>query len=146
VFVWKNAELSRPAVPIRPDGKITLPLVNDIVAAGYTTNQLKAMLTAEYNRYFDPAPEVTVGVKEMHSFKVSVGGMVRMPGVYEVRSEATVLDLLFRAQGFAEFANQNDITVLHRDGTREKFKYNDAVDGKDGANPRVRAGDIITVK
>jgi polysaccharide biosynthesis/export protein len=145
VFVWKNAELSRPTVPIRPDGKITLPLVNDIVAAGYTTNQLKAMLTAEYGRFID-GPEITVGVKELHSFKVSVGGMVRMPGVYEVKSEATVLDLLFRAQGFADFANKNDITVLHRDGTREKFKYDDAVDGKDGANPRVRSGDIITVK
>ena len=145
VFVWKNADLSRPAVPIRPDGKITLPLVNDIVAAGYTTNQLKAVLTAEYGRYIE-SPEVTVAVRELHSFKVTVGGMVRMPGVYEVKSEATVLEMLGRAQGFADFADKGNITILHRDGTKEKFKYDDAVNGKENANPRVRPGDIITVQ
>jgi len=149
VLVWKNEELSR-RVPVRPDGKISLALVDDIVAAGLTPNELKAQLTERISKFINPAPEVSVIVLEVHSVKVTVQGRVRMPGIYEIKSEATVLDMLGRAQGFADFADEGDITVIRRDpdGRQRaiKFKYDDATRAKDGANFLVQAGDIIVVK
>ena len=145
--VWKNAELSRERVPVRPDGKVSLPLVNDIQAAGLTPNQLRAQL-AERLSPFIQNPEVSVIVREVHSFKVSVQGNVRMPGQYEVKSEATVLDMISRAQGLTEFANKGSISVVRRNGTDQhemKFKYNDAIRGRNGANFFVQPGDIIIV-
>src|SRR5262249_55319070 len=74
IFVWKNPELSR-TVPVRPDGKVSLPLVNDIQAAGLTPSQLRDQVTAKLNEYV-PSPEVTVMVREVHSVKVAVIGSV----------------------------------------------------------------------
>jgi polysaccharide biosynthesis/export protein len=146
VLVWKNTELSR-TVPVRPDGKISLPLVNDIVASGMTTNELRLQLTERLSKYID-APEVSVIVKEVHSFKVSVTGNVRMPGQFEIKSQATVLDMISRAQGFTEFADKGSVRVLRKvNGKTEsiKFKYGDALDGKEGANFLVQPGDVISV-
>ncbi|MNC88760.1 SLBB domain protein [compost metagenome] len=84
----------------------------------------------------------------MHSFKVSVQGNVRMPGQYEVKSQQTVLDLISRAQGFNEFADKGSIRVVRRTDGREealRFRYNDAINARDGANFAVRPGDIIVV-
>jgi polysaccharide export outer membrane protein len=147
IYVRNDRELSRPAVPVRPDGKITLPLVNDVHAAGLTTDELRLRLIEEFKRYFEN-PEVSVSLKEMHSFKVSVTGNVRMPGQFEVRSEQTVLDMISRAQGFTEFADRGSIRVLRRTNGREeaiKFRYNDAINARDGANFPVQPGDIIVV-
>ena len=147
--VWNNDELSR-TVPVRPDGKISLPLVNDIQAAGLTPNQLRQQLTMALSPYFkdDVLPEVSVMVKDIRSFKVAVLGSVRMPNLYEVRSEATVLDMLARAQGFDDWANEGGIVVIRRTGgteTRLKFDYKKALEGRDGANFFVEPGDIIHV-
>jgi len=147
IYVRNDRELSRPAVPVRPDGKISLPLVNDVHAAGLTTDELRLRLMEEFKRYFEN-PEVSVSLKEMHSFKVSVQGNVRMPGQYEVRSQQTVLDLIARGQGFNEFADRGSIRVLRRANGREesiKFRYNDAINARDGANFAVQPGDIIIV-
>ena len=79
---------------------------------------------------------------------MSVQGNVRMPGQYEVKSQQTVLDLIARAQGFNEFANKGSIRILRRVDTRQdaiRFRYNDAVNGRDGANFPVQPGDIIIV-
>ena len=146
ILVWKNTELSR-TVPVRPDGKISLPLVNDIVASGLTANELKAQLTEGLSPFIQ-APEVSVIVQEIHSFKVSVQGNVKMPGQYEVKSTATVLDMLARAQGFTDFADKGSTRVLRTiNGKTQviKVKYNDAIDGHEGANPVVQPGDIIVV-
>ncbi len=146
VLVWKNAELSR-TVPVRPDGKVSLPLVNDIQAAGLTPAELRQQLTQRLSEYVQ-APEVSVIVKEVHSFKVSVQGAVRMPNQYEIKSDATVLDMLSRAQGFTEFADKNGIVVLRRTGvdtTRIEFNYKKAIDGRDQANFLVQPGDVIIV-
>lgn len=146
ISVWKNTELSR-VVPVRPDGKISLPLVNDIVVSGLTTNELRAQLAERLSPYIQ-APEVSVSVKEVHSFKVSVQGNVKMPGQYEVKSRATVLDMLARAQGFTDFADKGSVRVLRPvNGKTQviKIKYNDAIDGQEGANPAVQPGDIIVV-
>src|SRR5918996_5300813 len=82
--VWKNQDISRERVPVRPDGKLSLPLVNDIQAAGLTPNELRAQLTERLSPFIQ-SPEVSVIVREVHSVKVSVQGNVRMPGQYEGR-------------------------------------------------------------
>lgn len=146
--VWKNPELTRDRVPVRPDGKVSLPLVNDIRAAGLTANELRAEL-AERLAPFIQNPEVAVIVREVNSVKVSVQGNVRMPGQYLVKSgDQTVLEMLSRAQGLTEFANKGNIVVIRRNGVRQermKFDYGDATEGKDGANFFVQPGDIIIV-
>ena len=146
IYVRNDKDLGR-VVPVRPDGKITLPLVNDVQAAGLTTDELRLRLIQDFKRFFEN-PEVSVGIKELHSVKVSVQGNVRMPGQYEVKSEQTVLDLISRAQGFNEFADKGNIRILRKaNGKQEsiKFRYGNAVDGEDGANLPVKPGDIIIV-
>ena len=143
VQVWKNVELSR-TVPVRPDGKVSLPLVNDIQAAGLTATELRDQLTTRLSEFI-PSPEVAVIVREVHSVKVTVMGMVRIPGRYEVKSPATVLELIAQAQGLTDFANRDHIVVIHQDGTRVPFNYRKVVNGSDADNFFVRAGDIIYV-
>ena len=147
VLVWKQENLSR-TVPVRPDGKVSLPLVNDIMAAGLTPAELRQQITERLTE-FVPSPEVSVIVKEVHSVKVAVLGSVRMPGHYEVKSPATVLELIARAQGFTEFANRDRIVVLRQNGpagaTRVPFNYRKVAEGSDEDNFFVRPGDIIVV-
>lgn len=148
VSVWKNDDLSWVG-PVRPDGKISLPLVNDIAVAGLTTNEVRAQVTERLATFINPAPEVSVSVLEVHSFKVSVLGRVRMPGQYEVKNgQARVSDMLARAQGFADFADEGSIRVVrYIDGkpTAIKFNYGDATRGKEGADFLVQPGDTIYV-
>jgi polysaccharide export outer membrane protein len=146
VLVWKQENLSR-TVPVRPDGKVSLPLVNDIVAAGLTPNELRQQITDRLTEYV-PSPEVSVIVKEVHSVKVAVLGAVKMPGHYEVKSPATVLELIARAQGLTEFANRDRIVVLRQSSngsTRIPFNYRKVAEGSEQDNFFVRAGDIIVV-
>ena len=124
VQVWKNPELSR-VIPVRPDGMISLPLVNDIRAAGLTPIELRQQVTQRLAEFI-PSPEVSVIVREVHSVKVAVLGAVRMPGHYEVNSTATVLELIARAQGLTEFADRGRIVVLRQNGKATKripFNY-----------------------
>ena len=146
VQVWKNEELSR-VVPVRPDGMISLPLVNDIRAAGLTAVELRQEITQRLAEYV-PSPEVSVMVREVHSVKVAVLGAVRMPGHYEVKSAATVLELIARAQGLNEFADRGRIVVLRQNGaetTRIPFNYRKVAEGSEQDNFYVRPGDIIVV-
>lgn len=145
ISVWKNQELSR-TVPVRPDGKVSLPLVNDIQAAGLTPSRLRQELTRRLSEYV-PSPEVAVIVREVHSGKVSVVGQVRSPGRYEVRSPATVLELIALAQGFTDFASRDRIVVLRQSATpsRITFNYRKITDGTEQDNFFVQPGDIIVV-
>ena len=146
IQVWKNAELSR-TVPVRPDGKVSLPLVNDIQAAGLTPNELRDQLTTRLAEYV-PAPEVAVIVREVHSVKVAVMGAVRIPGRYEVKSPATVLELIAQAQGLTDFASGDRIVVIRQNGAatiRMPFNYHKVANGSEADNFFVRAGDIIFV-
>lgn len=145
VLVWKNVDLNR-TVPVRPDGKISVPLVNDIQAAGLTPTELRQQLTTRLAEFI-PSPEVSVIVREVHSVKVSVVGAVRMPGHYEVKSAATVLDMIARAQGLTEFANRDRIVVHRQNGTatqRMPFNYSQVAKGSE-ENFFVQPGDIIVV-
>jgi polysaccharide export outer membrane protein len=147
ITVWKNCPDLCRTVPVRPDGKLSLPLVNDVQAAGLTPMDLRQHLTNQLAEYL-PSPEVSVIVREVHNFKVSVVGAVKMPGEYEMKSQATVLELLARAQGLTEFSNRDKIVVLRQNGAkteRIKFNYRKVAEGNDQDNFYVRPGDIIVV-
>jgi polysaccharide export outer membrane protein len=146
ISVWKNAELSR-TVPVRPDGKVSLPLVNDIQAAGLTPTQLREQLTRRLAEFI-PAPEVAVIVREVHSVKVAVVGSVKTPGRYELKSAATVLECIALAQGLTDFANRDRIVILRQvNGERQRipFNYRKVAGGDEQGNFLVQPGDIIFV-
>jgi lipopolysaccharide/colanic/teichoic acid biosynthesis glycosyltransferase/protein involved in polysaccharide export with SLBB domain len=113
ISVWENAALTR-TVPVRPDGKISLPLLNDVQAAGLTPMQLQGAIAKQLTSFVQ-APEVSVIVRNVHSFKVSVIGEVREPGRFELSGHPTVLDLLALAKGLTEYADKRRIVVLRRD-------------------------------
>ena len=151
IAVWNNDKISR-TVPVRPDGKISLPLLNDVQAAGVTPVQLREALTKALIA-FVPQPEVSVIVREVHSVKVTVIGQVKVPGRYELKSRATVLDLLAMAGGFTDYAARDSIVVLRQEGAttrRIPFEF-DKLTAKSGSktggqeNFCVAPGDIILV-
>ena len=147
VSIWKNCPDLCRVVPVRPDGKVSLPLVNDVQAAGLSPMELRQHLTDQLAEYL-PSPEVSVIVREVHNFKVAVVGSVKMPGDYELKSQATVLELIARAQGLTEFANRDRIVVLRQSGAktdRIPFNYRKVAEGHDQDNFYVRAGDVIVV-
>ena len=143
VAVWNVAELQK-TVPVRPDGKISLPLVNDITAAGLTPMELRDQLTKQMAQFVQN-PDVSVVVREIRSQKVSVIGQVRTPGRYDIKGPATVLDALALAGGFTEFAARRKITIL-RASQALHFDYDVAV-SKGGVknNLLIKPGDIVVV-
>jgi polysaccharide export outer membrane protein len=154
IAVWDNTELTR-TVPVRPDGKISLPLLNDVAAAGLTPMQLRETLTTALTEYM-PRPAVSVLVREIHSVKVAVIGQVKTPGRYELKDRATVLDLLAMAGGLNEFAARNRIVVLRQEAsgtTRIPVPYdkltakNRAKNGSTGGqqNLCMHGGDVVFV-
>jgi polysaccharide biosynthesis/export protein len=147
VAVWNSAELSR-TVPVRPDGKISLPLLNDVQAAGLTPMQLRDTLAKALTAYI-PTPTISIIVREVHSFKVTVIGEVKTPGRYELKSRSTVLDLLAIAGGLSQYAARGRIVVLRQEGgtTRElPFPYDKLTSKASGQdNFCVKPGDIILV-
>lgn len=147
ITVWNVAELQK-TVPVRPDGKISLPLVNDVTAAGLTPMELRDQLTQRI-RLFVQNPDVAVVVREIHSLKVSVIGEVRTPGRYDLRGPSTVLDALALAGGFTEFASRRKITILRPSGkTTQRIRFNyDAAITQDSVagNLLIKPGDIVVV-
>jgi polysaccharide export outer membrane protein len=146
ISVWKNPELSR-TVPVRPDGKVSLPLLNDFRAAGLTPSDLREQLGARLSD-FVPTPEVSVIVREVHSRKIAVVGAVKTAGRYELKSPMTVLEAIALAQGFTDFAARDRIVVLRQSGgttTRIPFNYRKIADGMEQENFFVRPGDIVVV-
>ena len=146
ISVWKNPELSR-TVPVRPDGKVSLPLLNDFRAAGLTPSDLREQLVARLSD-FVPTPEVSVIVREVHSRKIAVVGAVKTAGRYELKSPMTVLEAIALAQGFTDFAARDRIVVLRQSGgttTRIPFNYRKIAEGMEQENFFVRPGDIVVV-
>ena len=147
VSVWKNDAMSR-VVPVRPDGMISLPLLDDIQAAGLTPMQLRDVIMKKLSDYM-PAPEVSVIVNEVRSFKVSVMGEVARPARYELKSLTTVLDILALAGGFNQFANRSRIVILRPNGktmARIPFNYNKVIaSGGEEENFYLQSNDIVLV-
>jgi len=147
ISVWKNEAMSR-VVAVRPDGMISLPLLDDVKAAGLTPMQLRDLLAHKLAEYV-PSPSVSVIVNEVRSFKVSVIGEVVRPARYELKSRTTVLDVLSMAGGFNQFAARTRIVILRQDGgkrSRINFNYNRVMSGDgDEESLYLRPGDIILV-
>lgn len=150
IAVWNNVAITR-TVPVRPDGKISLPLLNDVQAAGLTPMELQRSLTKALARYLQP-PEVSVIVREVHNFKVSVIGEVKASGRFELTGPITVLDVLALAGGFNDFANRGGVVVLRRVGSTTKrilFAYDTVKSGKGSGSERenflVQPNDIVLV-
>jgi len=144
ISVWKNEALSR-TVPVRPDGKISLPLLNDVQAAGLTPMELREVLAKKFTE-FVPSPEVSVIVTDVRSFKVSVIGEVARPSRYELKSWTTAVDALALAGGFTQFAARSRIVILRPDGATMKripFNYNKLAGEQE--NFYLRNGDILLV-
>ena len=147
IHVWKEEALTR-TVPVRMDGKISLPLVDDIQAAGLTARQLKEALTKRLKDFIDN-PNVSVTVMEANSYKVYVSGEVRSPGVYRLRSETTLLQIIPMAGGFTDWANQKKILIIRKEDGKEKrliVNYKKVVSGEDASfNVLLKPGDTIVV-
>ena len=110
VEVWKNQELSRK-VHVRPDGKVTLPLVNDVQAAGLTRTQFQAKLVEAFKAYVG-VPEVTVTIEAANSYRVFVQGRVHTPGAYPIKQSTTLVQVIAMAGGFDEWAERRNILVI----------------------------------
>jgi len=147
ISVWKNDAITK-TVPVRPDGMISLPLVQDVQAAGLTPMELRDALTKKLSEFM-PSPEVSVIVTEVRRFKVSVIGEVVKPARYELKSRTTVLDVLAIAGGFNEFAKRKGVVILRPDGNvmkRIPFDYSKVITpGGEHLNFYLMPGDIILV-
>jgi polysaccharide export outer membrane protein len=132
INVWKEPELSK-SVPVRSDGKISLPLVGELHAAGKTPKQLEGEITTGL-RAFMSEPEVTVMVQEIRSKKFNVLGRVMHPGAFQLAPPMTVLDALAVAGGFQDFAKSRNIYVLRRNSTGQEmrlpFNYKQVIRGE----------------
>lgn len=147
IHVWKEEALTR-TVPVRMDGKISLPLIQEVKAAGLTPLQLKEVLMRKFKEFIEN-PIVSVTVVEINSFKVYVTGQVRSPGVLRLRSETRVSQIIVIAGGFTDWANPKKIVVVRKEDGREKrikVNYNRIMDGKDLATDIVlKAGDTVII-
>ena len=146
ISVWKNDPMSR-VLPVRPDGMISLPLLDDVMAAGLTPTELRNVLAQKLTEYV-PSPAVTVIVTDVKSFKVSVIGEVVRPARYELKSRTSVLDVPALAGGFNQFAARTRIVVLRQEGDKKiriPFNYNRVTNGSDEENVYLRPGDIVLV-
>ncbi|MGH7304233.1 MAG: polysaccharide biosynthesis/export family protein [Candidatus Rokuibacteriota bacterium] len=145
IAVWNNTTVSR-TVPVRPDGKISLPLLDEVQAAGLTPAQLRASLMAKLAEYM-PNPEVSVIVREVHSNKISVLGEVRKAGRYDITQRATVLDAVALAGGFNDWARRSKLVIMRHEGggvKRIPVNYNRILAEED-ENVILQAGDIVVV-
>ena len=147
VNVWKEPDISR-SVPVRPDGKISLPLLNDVQAAGLTPQQLADSIRDGLKKYMSD-PEVTVIVTAVNSRKVYVLGEVTKPGVIPLLSGMTVLQALASSGTFTQFANLKGIYVLRTENGKQVkhlFNYKAVVKGQnEQENIELKPGDTIVV-
>ncbi len=148
ITVWKNPELSAD-VPVRPDGKISVPLLNDVQAAGLTPEELKELLTKQLAEYV-ANPDVTVVVIQVNSKRVYVLGGVVRSGPIPLTSDMRVLDAISVAGGFAPFADKGGIRILRRSGgeiVEYGFDYDDYLKGKipPHSNMLLHPGDTVVV-
>ena len=148
INVWKEPDVSR-SIPVRSDGRISLPLVGEVQASGRTPLKLEEEIASRLKGYISE-PEVTVIVQQINSQKFNILGMINRPGSYAITNSATVLDAIALAGGFRDFAKQKGIYILRQnpDGsqTRLPFNYKEVVKGHDSAqNIKLQARDTIVV-
>ena len=152
VTVWRNQDLSRTVV-VRPDGRISLPLIGDVQASGLNASQVAAKIAARLTE-FKENPNVSVSLKEVNSYFIYVLGEVHKPGKYSLKSYATVLQGVSMAGGFTLYASKNKMQVIrtqtNEDGKENQIRipvpYNELVSGKgEIENFILKSGDTIVV-
>ena len=149
ITVWKNADLSK-TVQVRPDGRISLPLIGDVVAVSRTSAQLTEEISTRLKSYMEN-PTVSIVVKEVNSYAIFVLGEVVKPGRYPLKSKTTLLQAVTLASGFTPVASRNKIVIFRfaKDGDplmKIKASYDDIV-LRDGINQNIelKPGDTIVV-
>jgi len=144
VFVWKEPEITQSRVLVRPDGRISIPLVQDMQAAGLTPVQLKQRLEDKLKDLID-IPNVTVIVDTIQSYQVFVMGYVARGGAFPSATKVTVMQALANAGGMTEFANKKDIKIF-RGALVMKFNYEEYTEGRNlSQNILLEAGDVVEV-
>lgn len=147
VTFWRDKELSGEVV-VRPDGKISLPLLNDVQAAGYTPEQLAAVVKEAATKYIAD-PEATVIVEEIRSRKVSVLGEVGRQGTVSLTRDMNVLQLIAEVGGLLEYADRKNIVIIRSENGSERrlpFNYEDVIKGRGlQQNIMLKPGDIVLV-
>jgi polysaccharide biosynthesis/export protein len=134
VFVYKETDLS-PTVVVRPDGKISLPLIGELSVNGKTAVELQKEIAQKLSQYV-ANPTVNVIVKEVNSAKVSVLGEVKTPGMYKIKDRATILDAVALAGGFTEYAKRDKVTLIRVEPngrlSRLQLNVDDQIKGRKG--------------
>ena len=148
INVWKETEISR-SVPVRSDGKISLPLAGEVQAAGHTPLQLEVEIAKRLQKYISE-PEVTVIVQQINSQKFNILGLVVKPGSYPLTNAPTVLDAIALAGGFRDFAKKKAIYILRQDPgggqSRVPFNYKAVIKGKNAdQNVPLQPRDTVVV-
>jgi len=148
INVWKEQEVSK-TVPVRSDGKISLPLAGEVQASGETPLQLEKILATKLQSFISE-PEVTVIVTQINSQKFNILGMVNKAGTFPLTSSLTVLDAIALSGGFKDFAKQKSIYILRKNPnggeSRLPFNYKEVIKGKNTEqNIKVQPGDTIVV-
>ncbi len=147
IFVWKEPELTRKVL-VRPDGRISFPLVQDLQAAGISPGELKDRIETRLKEYLS-APNVTVVVDQIQSYRVYVIGKVQKPGIQSIEKPVTVLQALSLAGGFQDYAKEDEIVVVRKQSGENilfPFNYKDVIHGrKSEQNIFLRTGDVVVV-
>jgi polysaccharide export outer membrane protein len=147
IHVWREETVTK-TVSVRMDGMISIPLVDEIQAAGLTPLQLKEKLNERLKQFIEN-PNVTVVVMEANSFKVYISGQISKPGIYRLRSDTTLAQIISMAGGLTEWANQKKIIIIRKENGKEKrftINYKKIVKGEDlDSNIILKSGDTIIV-
>jgi polysaccharide export outer membrane protein len=147
IVYWRDKEMSTDA-RVRPDGRIALPLINEIQAAGLTPEELQKKITEESKQFMEDA-SITIVVREINSLKVFITGEVNKPGPYPLTSNTTVIQLISLAGGLREYANSKNILIMRNEGGKQvslKFNYKEVASGKKlQQNIQLRSGDTVIV-
>lgn len=148
VVFWREKDLSVDAIAVRPDGMITVPLINDVKAAGMTPDQLREQIQTAAGKYVTD-PSVTVVVKTINSRKVFITGQVAKPGQYPLTAPTSVMQLIAMAGGVHEFADTDKILIMRSEGGQQvakQFNYNDVLNRKNlKQNIELLPGDTVVV-
>jgi polysaccharide biosynthesis/export protein len=151
VLVWKNDALSK-VVTVRPDGKISLPLIGDVQASGLTADQVKEIIIGKLTEYYKEPPPVSLFVQQANSYVIYIIGEVQRPAQYQVKRGTTFLQAIALAGGFTPFASTNNMVVLRRDNDNHKqtaipVQYKGIISGRNLENNiLLKPGDTIIIR
>jgi polysaccharide export outer membrane protein len=147
IVFWKDKDMSAEA-RVRPDGRIALPLINEVQAAGLTPEELQRKITEESRKYMEDA-SITIVVREINSRRVFITGEVAKPGPYSLTSPITVMQLIAVAGGLRDYADSKNITIMRTEGGKQlslKFNYKEVASGKNlKQNIELQPGDTVVV-